>query len=491
MENQATMSDFDSILASRGVTRRSFMKLCAGIAAAAGLSQLAVPRVAQALEESVIGATSGNLYPVIWIEGASCTGCTESFAQVETPDVASVVLDMISLNYSETLSAAAGHSVEEAKAQTIAAGNYILIYEGAVLEAFDGNALRVAGETGITALVEAAESANAVVAVGSCAVNGGWMAAAPNPAQALGVQQYLKKVGVATPVVNVPGCPVNPEWVMSVLVDVVVMKDMDLLVNRLNEFNMPGDLFNQTIHDNCERRGHFENGEFVYEFGSKEEEMGYCLYPVGCKGPQTRALCGVTLWNNRRSWCVQSGAPCIGCCEANPNNPGDNWAEVNTPFYKRMRDLRIGPLSLQPTTIAVTITGIVAAALVVHGFGMKLSGRMDGGAPFEKIRKWDAKHPDQEIGTYADPVAGGPVLDDELLQKNADMLKMGTIETAREAERSVVDIQTLQHTNEQLISTLDEVMNIQREGAQKRREAEAELGRIEGQLKQKLLELRG
>lgn len=276
-----------------------------------------------------------------------------------------------------------------------------------MLEAFDGNALRVAGETGITALVEAAESANAVVAVGSCAVNGGWMAAAPNPAQALGVQQYLKKVGVATPVVNVPGCPVNPEWVMSVLVDVVVMKDMDLLVNRLNEFNMPGDLFNQTIHDNCERRGHFENGEFVYEFGSKEEEMGYCLYPVGCKGPQTRALCGVTLWNNRRSWCVQSGAPCIGCCEANPNNPGDNWAEVNTPFYKRMRDLRIGPLSLQPTTIAVTITGIVAAALVVHGFGMKLSGRMDGGAPFEKIRKWDAKHPDQEIGTYADPVAGG------------------------------------------------------------------------------------
>ena len=79
----------------------------------------------------------------------------------------------------------------------------------------------------------------------------------------------------------------------------------------------------------------------------------------------------------------------------------------------------------------------------------------------------------------------------DLLKKNADMLKMGTIETAREAERSVVDIQTLQHTNEQLISTLDEVMKIQTEGAQKRKEAEAELGRIEGELKQKLLELRG
>ncbi len=79
----------------------------------------------------------------------------------------------------------------------------------------------------------------------------------------------------------------------------------------------------------------------------------------------------------------------------------------------------------------------------------------------------------------------------ELLKKNADMLKMGTLETAREAERSIVDLETLQHTNQQLISTLDEVMHIQQEGAQKRREAEVELGRIEGELKQKLLELRG
>ena len=400
MEGEAAMSAFANMLEARGVTRRDFMKLCGTVAAAAGLSQLTVPQVAQALETSVIGATKGNLYPVIWVEGASCTGCTESFAQAQTPNAAEVVLDMISLNYSETLSAAAGYSMEEAKAQTIAAGNYILIYEGAVLEAFDGNALRVAGETGITALVEAAESANAVVAVGSCAVNGGWMAAAPNPAQALGVQQYLKKVGVATPVVNVPGCPVNPEWVMSVLVDVVVMKDMDLLVNRLNEFNMPGDLFNQTIHDNCERRGHFENGEFVYEFGSEEEKKGYCLYPLGCRGPQTKSNCGVVMWNDRRSWCVQAGAPCIGCCEANPNDPGQNWVEVNTPFLKRHRSLHIGDWDVQPTTIAVGVTGLLAAALVVHGFGMKATGRMDGGADFEKKRAWDAKHPEKSVGTY-------------------------------------------------------------------------------------------
>jgi len=79
----------------------------------------------------------------------------------------------------------------------------------------------------------------------------------------------------------------------------------------------------------------------------------------------------------------------------------------------------------------------------------------------------------------------------ELLRKNAEALKMGTIATAKEAERSVVDIETLQHTNQQLISTLDEVLTIQQEGAAKRKAAEAELGRIEGELKQKLLELRG
>ncbi|MEI2997984.1 MAG: hypothetical protein V8T51_01750 [Senegalimassilia faecalis] len=117
----------------------------------------------------MIGATKGNLYPVIWIEGASCTGCTESFAQVESPDPASVVLELISLNYSETLFAAAGHSMEEAKAQTIKAGNYILVYEGAVLERWEGQALRVADKPGTT-MLEAAENADAVIALGSCAV---------------------------------------------------------------------------------------------------------------------------------------------------------------------------------------------------------------------------------------------------------------------------------------------------------------------------------
>lgn len=397
MDNKATVPEFQGMLESRGVSRRSFMKLCGTLAVMVGLGEAAAPRVAQALEESVIGASQGDLYPVIWIEGASCTGCTEAFAQIDAPDPASIVLEMISLNYSETLSAAAGWSMEEAKEQTIAAGNYILIYEGAVLNGWDGNALRIAGKTGNEHLIEAAEKANAVVALGSCAVNGGWMAAHPNPSNAQGVQQFLKAQGIETPVINVPGCPPNPEWLCAILVEVLLLNKLP----ELNAENKPAQIFGQTVHDNCQRRGHFENGEFVYQFGSPEEAKGYCLYPLGCRGPQTKANCGVVRYNHRRSWCIEAGAPCIGCCEANPENPGQNWVEVNAPFLKRHRDLRIGDFMVQPGTIALGLAGIVAAALVVHGFGMKAAGRVPQGAEFEKVRAWDAKHPDKSIGVYS------------------------------------------------------------------------------------------
>lgn len=400
MENEATNSGLYEMLESRGVTRRDFMKLCGTIAAAAGVANLTAPQVAEALESSLIGTTDGSLYPVIWIEGASCTGCTESFAQVDSPDPATIILEMISLNYCETLSAGAGHSIEEAKDATIDNCEYILVYEGGVLKGWEGQALRVGdaegvSQTGMYHLAHAAHNAKAVVALGSCAVNGGWMAAYPNSAGAMGVQQFLKEENIDVPVINIPGCPANPEWLTTVLVEVVMMGQ----IPALDKQSKPA-AFSQTIHDNCERRGHFENGEFVYEFGSEEEALGYCLYPVGCRGPQTKSNCPVVRWNSGRSWCVESGAPCIGCCEANPNNPGDNWVEVNTPFFKRHRDLRIGDFVFQPGTVALTVVGAVAAALVIHGFGMKMSGRMDGGADFEKVRKWDAKHPDRSIGQY-------------------------------------------------------------------------------------------
>lgn len=375
------------ILEARGISRRGFLGYCAGIATMIGLSEAAAPQVANALE-SVIGNAQGNLKPVLWLEGSSCTGCTEAFAQVDSPDVTSVVLELISLNYSETLSAAAGHSVEEARIQTIEAGNYLVVYEGSVVEGWDGNALRIANEKGTDILLHTAAHAEAVIAYGSCACDGGWQAARPNPANACGVQKFLEAHAVETPVINIPCCPGNPEWVVAVLVEYLLMGR----VPELNEKNEPKLMFDQTIHDNCPRRGHFENGEFVYQFGTVEEEKGYCLYPLGCKGPQTFTNCPITKWNRRVSWCVESGAPCVGCGVIHPMNPSMNWVDENTPFLARHRYFQILDWKISPAAIAGAVLGVVVAALAVHAVGMKLSGRMDGGADFETIRPYDKKN---------------------------------------------------------------------------------------------------
>ncbi|MGI6216722.1 MAG: hydrogenase small subunit, partial [Coriobacteriales bacterium] len=378
-------SGFYGYLAARKITRRQFLKFCGGIAVALGLTDAMAPRIAEALE---IGATEGNLAPVIWLEAGSCSGCTESFAQVDSPDIATVVLDLISLNYSETLSAAAGYSLEQAKAETIAAGNYILVYEGGVMTGWDGNALLIGGEKGTDILAEAAASAVAVIACGSCAVDGGWQAGDPNPAGAMGVQQFLEERGISTPVVNLPACPVNPENVIAVIVDYLLIGQLP----TLNSKNMPTDLFGQVIHDNCPRRGHFENGEFVYKFGSEEETHQFCLYAMGCRGPETYANCPVVRWNRRASWCVESGAPCCGCATANPHNNVGNWVNANSPFFSsRLRDLHIGDANVQPSSIALGITGIVAACIVVHAFGMKKTGRMGHGAEIETEKDYESK----------------------------------------------------------------------------------------------------
>ncbi|MDR1358289.1 MAG: hydrogenase small subunit [Coriobacteriales bacterium] len=395
-------TSFDGLLEKRGVNRRDFLKLCAGVATALGLSQTAVPRIAEALEEKVIGATSGALAPALWLELASCTGCTESLAQVDTPDIATIVLELISLNYAETLSAGAGHSLEAAKEETIQAGGYLLFIEGALMEGWNGDALRIADERGIDIVEHAASNAVAIICAGSCAVDGGWQAAYPNPGGAIGIQAYLQKAKDAgrieyeiPPIVNVPLCPANPEHLVAVLVDYLLLGTLP----ALNQFNMPSLIFDQTIHDNCPRRGHFENGEFVYRFGSEEEAKGYCLYAVGCKGPETKSNCPIVRWNRGSAWCVESGAPCAGCATANPTRQGFNWVDLNTPFLHHLKNIGIGGLRFEPAFIAFAVAGVVVVALAIHGFGMKKTGRTKGGADFELERSWDREHPDQALGS--------------------------------------------------------------------------------------------
>ena len=285
---------FIESLESRGLTRRAFLGFCGTIAAAIGIEGVTAADVAEAIESnSLIGTNGGlgqgGLAPVIWMELGSCTGCTESFAQSDNPDPATLLLEYLALNYAETLSAAAGYSLEEAREETIEAakGKYVVVIEGAVMTRYDGEILRIAGAPTCAPheshLLHTCKNAAAVIAAGSCAVDGGFCAAYPNPGNAEGIQKYLKDNGVSTPVVNLPSCPVNPANLVAVIVQYLLL-GAESVVAGLNEFNMPSSMYGQTIHDNCERRGHFENGEFVYEFGSEEEAKGYCLYALGCKG---------------------------------------------------------------------------------------------------------------------------------------------------------------------------------------------------------------
>lgn len=380
---------FRSALTARGVSRRDFLKWCGSTAVMLGLAESLAPQIAAAVEAAALQPR----FPALWVNGGACTGCTESVAQADTPDVATIVLDLLSLNYFETIMMAQGEDAELAKKQTMDAGDYVLIYEGTVMTGFEGNTLRVAGKPQIEELPEICEKAAAIIAVGSCAVDGGWVAAYPNPAGGIGIQQFCADNDIKTPVINLPTCPVNPEWVAAMIVDVLLLGELasGAILEKLDGFGRPKLIFGQTIHDNCPRRGHFENGEFVYEFGSEEEAKGFCLYAVGCKGPQTFTNCPVVRWNSRASWCVESGSPCIGCGAANPLKAGGNWVDVGAPFLNRHRDIRIGEWVTQPTVVGAAVGAAAVGALALHGIGMKAAGRMDGGAPFEEMKEFDRK----------------------------------------------------------------------------------------------------
>jgi hydrogenase small subunit len=388
---QEARAEFTELLAARGVSRRDFLKYCGSVAALLGMSEIYAPQIASAIE------SGAKLQPALWMAHGLCTGCTESMAQVGKPDVPTIVLDLLSINYWETVMAAAGDQAEANVKATVDAGGYVLIIEGSVLEGFGGNAFRIAGRTGIEELAEVASKAAAVVAVGSCAVDGGWVAGNPNPAQATGVQAFLAKKGIKTPVVNLPTCPVNPEWVVAILVDVLLegkLADGSIL-KTLDSQGRPKLIFGSTIHDNCPRRGHFENGEFVV-FGSPDqtaqEAAGFCLYQVGCKGPQTYTNCPLVRWNRKVSWCVESGSPCIGCgtADAIKGGPG-NWVDAGTPFLSRAANVRLpGVGGVQPAVIGEVIGGVAAAGLVVHGVASAMKGRVKG-VPTETEKAYDAK----------------------------------------------------------------------------------------------------
>ncbi len=300
-------------LEKRGVSRRDFMKYCTLLSATMGLSSSFVPKIAEAL-------TSPHRPPVVWLAFAECTGCAESTLRTTYPWIDQLLLDVISMDYHETIMAPSGEAAEKSLHDTVKnhAGKFICVVDGAIPTAENGIYGTVGGKTMLEVAKEVCPKALATLCIGTCSSYGGLPAAAPNPT---GAKSVKDAIGIET--VNIPGCPPNPINFVGTVVNY-------LLFGRLPELDDKGRplfAYGKTIHDLCQRRSHFENGEFAKSFESPEAKMGYCLYELGCKGPETYNNCPLVKFNEGTSWPVQAGHPCIGCSEP------DFWDNF-TPFYK-------------------------------------------------------------------------------------------------------------------------------------------------------------
>ncbi len=329
----------------KGYSRKDFLKFCTLMAAYLGLDNAAIGQVVNAM-------TVKPRLPVIWLHFQECTCCSESFIRSSHPIVADVLLDQISLDYSETLMAASGFQAEEAMKNTMTKykGEYILCVEGSVPTAADGVYCMIGGKTSMQILQEAAEGAKAVIAWGSCASNGCVQAAKPNPTSATPIHKLLK----GKPIIKVPGCPPIGEVMAGVIVHVVTFGRLP----ELDGLGRPKAFYSKRVHDTCYRRPYYDAGLYVESFDDDNAKKGYCLYKVGCKGPSTYNACGVTKWNNGVSFPIQSGHGCFGCSEEN------YWD--NGRIYERASAFPGFGIEATADQVGKVALGVTAVALGVH-----------------------------------------------------------------------------------------------------------------------------
>jgi len=322
-ERVETMNQFIPNLraADGSLDRRDFLKACTLAAAAVGLPASMGARMAQAAE-------NGKKPSVIWLSFQECTGCTESLLRTDHPGLAELILDLISLDYHETLFAPSGHLAEEARMQAMEAhaGKYILVVEGAIPTKDGGIYCMIGGRTALEIVKEAAERAGAIIAIGSCASFGGLPAAEPNPTGAKGAPQVLE----GKTVVTIPGCPANPYNFLGTVLQYATFGTLPALDDK----GRPMFAYGRTIHEHCPRRPHFDAGRFAEQFGDEGHRQGWCLYKLGCKGPETHANCSTLHFGEVvGAWPIGIGHPCFGCTEQKLafRAPLHSLAEIERP----------------------------------------------------------------------------------------------------------------------------------------------------------------
>lgn len=334
------------------LSRRQFLKLCAASGAALGLSQMWVPAIAEAFEKAVKGDT-----PIIWIQGSTCNGCTNSLLNTVHPGMKELLTEIINLTYHPGI-AGFGAPMETARKNK---GKFILVIEGSVPKANKG-AFNTIGEdsagksiTLLDLVNNLGSMAGTVLAIGTCSSFGGIAAAEPNDGYCVGIDNLIDQKKV----INVPGCPPHPDWILGTLSHVLLYGKPEL-----DDFGRPKIFYGGLIHNNCPRRHYFDNSIFAKEFGDEG-----CMLQLGCKGPITFGDCPTRNWNGSSSWCVLANSPCIGCTD--PNFP-----ELTMPFYKRMPEVSLPGITATADTIGIGMGVATAAGLAVHFTGSYIAGRV-------------------------------------------------------------------------------------------------------------------
>ncbi|KKM08880.1 hyaluronate lyase [Clostridiales bacterium PH28_bin88] len=330
------------------LSRKDFSRLVKKLLPTSGLSAAILP-------ELITAAKGKARPPVMWLETNTCTGDILSLLNSLDPGLRGIITDLIDLRYDNLLMAAEGDMAMAVLDDMMerSSGEYILAVEGTIPTGANGR-FSVIGRrqgkmwTSLEAVRELAKGARHVVAMGTCAAFGGPYAAAPNPTGGRPVPEVIDK-----PVINVPGCPAHPDWMIGTLAHLIWYGEPELDARR-----RPTLFYGETIHNLCQRRHYFDSGIFAQNPGEP-----WCMYRIGCKGPVTFADCPYREWNGEHlSWPVKANTPCIGC--TSPEFP-----DGTAPFFEHLPDV-----ALPGITVNANRVGVVTAALTALGIGSHLAG---------------------------------------------------------------------------------------------------------------------
>jgi hydrogenase small subunit len=292
------------------LNRRDFLKLMGGTAAAVTFPSVLIQGCKRALEKA---AQRTN---VIWIQAQSCSGCSVSLLNKMDPSIASVITEHISLNYHQTIMAGTGDVAVSVLDEAVEKQrkDFVLIVEGSIptksiefCTIGEVRGRRIGAREWVEKL---GANAAAVVSVGTCSAFGGWPAAemrdgSGNPTGAISVAQLLK----GKTVINIPGCPPHPDWIVLSLLAVLAAKEKGTTV-PLDEYNRPKAFYGKTVHEQCERLSYYKSGKFAKFWGDEG-----CLYNVGCLGMDSCCDIPARKWVGGNNSCTGCGAGCIGCTE--------------------------------------------------------------------------------------------------------------------------------------------------------------------------------